>query len=263
MPNTEASDTAAAARDGAYRVGSPLSGLDEPIDDQQAFWNRWNSMFVEHRRGPTSQRQARIVKEWLARLYPDGADILEVGCGSGWMCELLASHGRVTGTDLSNEVLATVQARLPQVRFVAGDFMSLDLPDAGYDVVVTLETLPHMRDQAAFVRRLAQRLRPGGRLMLATQNRFVFERWEKVAPRARGQIRQWTTRRELRALLSSAFVVEELYTVSPFAHGGILRLVNSPRLNGLLAHAVPQARLDRWKEQAGLGHSIMALARRR
>lgn len=243
--------------------GVPGTGVGEALEVQQAFWNRWNSLFVQNQRGPTSQRQAEVVLGWLDRWRRRDLDILEVGCGSGWMCSRLAAYGRVTGTDLSDEVLSVAQQKWPEVSFVAGDFMTMPLPEAAYDAVVTLEVLSHVPDQADFFRRIARSLRPGGQLMIATQNRFVLERWAEVAPRSEGQIRRWVSPRELRSLLEPEFVVDELFTVYPFAHGGILRIVNSPKLNRLAAIFFGQPRLDHWKERAGLGHTIMALATRR
>jgi 2-polyprenyl-3-methyl-5-hydroxy-6-metoxy-1,4-benzoquinol methylase len=242
---------------------SDSTGRDAPIETQQAFWNQWNAMFLEHARATTSQRQAQVIDGWLARLGRRDLEILDVGCGSGWTCERLRPYGRVTGTDLSNEVLRIAQQKFPEVTFVAGDFTTLDLAQARWDVVVTLEVLAHVADQPAFVRRLAQRLKPGGHLMLSTQNRFVLERSDGVAPRAPGQIRQWVNLRELRALLAREFEIDELITVVPWGHRGILRLLNSTKLNRALSWVIPQPVLDRWKERAGLGHTAMVLARRR
>lgn len=245
-----------------HRVLAEGTGIGEPISAQQSYWNEWNAMFLANQRGPTSQRQAAIVEDWLQRRDRRNLDILEVGCGSGWMANRLAAFGRVTATDLSNDVLAVAQEKWPQVHFTAGDFMAMDFPPESQDIVVTLEVLSHIPDQAAFIHRIARILRPGGHLMIATQNRFVLERWEEVAPRSFGQIRHWVSPRELRGLIEAELVVEELRTVSPFAHGGILRIVNSVKLNRMISLVVPQPTLDHWKESAGLGHTIMALARR-
>lgn len=246
----------------AHRVATEGTGVGEPVDAQRRYWSDWNAMFLANQRGPTSQRQATMVEEWLRSRGRTDLDILEVGCGSGWMANRLSPFGRVIATDLSTDVLAVAQEKWPNIRFVAGDFMAMDLPPASQDVVVTLEVLSHVPDQSAFMQRIARILRPGGLLMLATQNRFVFERWTEVKPREFGQIRRWLSPRELRRLLEAEFVVEELRTVSPFAHGGVLKIINSVKLNRIASLVVPQPTLDRWKENAGLGHTIMALARR-
>lgn len=242
-------------------MGHPDSGIGEPVDAQQAFWNHWNATYRANQRGAASQRQAAVVRDWLTASGRHELDILDVGCGSGWMADILLPFGRVTATDLADDVLRVAQQKWPGVHFVAGDFLALDFPPASQDVVVTLETLSHVPDQPAFITNIARILRPGGLLMIATQNRFVLER-ASVTPRAYGQIRRWVTPGELRTLLSSAMRVEQLFTVYPFGHGGMLRLINSPKLNGIASLVTPQATIDHWKEAAGLGHTIMALARK-
>jgi 2-polyprenyl-3-methyl-5-hydroxy-6-metoxy-1,4-benzoquinol methylase len=244
------------------RVVGEGTGIADPITAQQTYWTDWNEKVLASQRGPTSQRQAAIVDGWLRRRDRQDLDILDVGCGSGWMAKLLASFGNVTATDLCSDVLAVAQQKWPHIRFVAGDFMAMEFPDESRDIVVTLEVLSHVADQAAFIRRMARILRPGGQLMIATQNRFVFERWAEVAPRSFGNIRHWVNPRELRNLLEADFVIEELCTVNPVGQGGILRVVNSVKLNRMASAIVSQATLDKWKENVGLGHTIMALARK-
>ena len=235
------------------------TGRDAPMTVQQEFWNSWNGIFVGHQRGPISQRQAQIVERWLAA-QGGPLDILEVGCGTGWMVQRMLPFGQVTGADLSDAVLAIAQQACPGARFVAGDFMTVGLPARGYDTVVTLEVLSHVMDQAAFFNRIADLLKPGGQLMIATQNRPVLERCEDVAPRGEGQVRDWVDRHRLRELLEQRFRVEELFSICPHGHKGLLRVVNSVKLNRLLSIAAPQSTLDALKERFWLGHTLMARA---
>ena len=83
-------------------------------------------------------------------------DIIDVGFGAGWFCPQLTHFGRVTGTDLSDEVLARAKRRVPDVNFVPGDFMDLDFGANSFDVIVALEVLSHVADQRAFIRKLAE-----------------------------------------------------------------------------------------------------------
>lgn len=239
------------------------TGADASMSDQQAFWNSWNNIFIDGARGPTSQRQADVIQTWLQNLGRRDLSIIDVGCGTGWMSRRLLPFGSVVGIDLSHEVLATAQKRIPEARFMAGDFMQMDLAEIRADVVVTLEVLTHVADQGAFLQRISQLLRPGGYLMLATQNRFVLERSDGVAPRAHGQIRQWVDRHRLRALVSEQFEIKQLISVHPYGHRGMLRAINSPKLNYLVSRVIAQERLDRWKERFWLGHTLMVLAQRR
>jgi ubiquinone/menaquinone biosynthesis C-methylase UbiE len=189
-----------------------------PLAAQRAAWERWNAETREQRLGEVSTDQRDYVVAWLQRLGHTDLDIIDVGCGAGWLCPSLVNFGRVTGTDFSADVLARAQVRMPEVRFVAGDFMSLPFEASSIDVVVSLEVLSHVADQPAFVAKLAQLLRPSGMLMLPTQNRPVLERLNRVPPPEPGAIRQWVDRDELNALLSPYFDVWELNAITPRAN---------------------------------------------
>jgi 2-polyprenyl-3-methyl-5-hydroxy-6-metoxy-1,4-benzoquinol methylase len=158
-------------------------------------------------------------------------------------------------------VLERAQRRLPNVRFVAGDFMALDFGTATFDVITSLEVLSHVADQPAFMAKLARHLRPGGHLMLATQNRPVLERYNRIPPPGPGQLRRWVDRRELTRLLEREFEILELFSITPKANRGVMRILNSRTLNKPV-RAMVGRRLDRLKEMAGFGWTLMALARK-
>jgi len=240
-----------------------------PISDQQRFWNEWNAV---HREGakydaiavdPESRRRAEVVLEWLRRLGLKSPRILEVGCGSGWLSERLAAFGTVTAVDLADEVIARARARLPHIAFHAGDFTQLELPDASFDVVVCLETLSALPHQAPFVAHLARVTRPGGYLLLTAHNRFVYERRDDVQPLAPGQVRHWMTRGELKRLLKAHYRLRRVTTAVPAGHNGVLRVVNSYKVNKLLGVVLSERRLALAKERLGFGTTIVVLARRR
>lgn len=223
-------------------------------DDTQEreFWNRWNTDAREQVQGDVSHDQAAVLIRWLG----DARDlsILDAGCGTGWMTERLLPFGAVVGTDLADEVVDRAASRVPQARFVAGDIMSVEV-GRDFDVVVSLEVLSHVLDQPAFLERLGSLLRPDGRLMLATQNRPVLQRFNRIAPPGPGQLRRWVDRRELRRLLEDAgFVVDELRFLTPRADHGVMRVVAKL---GRLLHASSVL------ERLGFGWTIMVSARRR
>lgn len=194
--------------------------MEQTIQAQQAYWNGWNKTNRETHVSDTGLDQRDVVVRWLRDLGRTDLDIIEVGCGTGWLCPSLAAFGSVTATDLSDEVVGRARARMPEVKFIDGDFMSIDFPDRGFDVIVSLEVLSHVADHDAFVAKLHRMLRPGGVLMMATQNRPVLERHNNVPPPAQGQLRRWFDREELRALLSSRFEVRDLFPMTPRADKG-------------------------------------------
>src|SRR6185295_17601872 len=177
--------------------------------DQRDFWNKWN-VSREETRGRVSNEQRQVILSWLDKIGRRDLDIIEVGCGAGWLCADLIRYGRVVGTDLSDEVLKRAAEHLPSVEFIAGDFLKLDFGARRFDAAVSLETLTHVPDQAAFVRKCADLLKPGGLLLLATQNKTALEK-NQVKPQQRGQYRRWVDHDELAALLHEHFEIEELF----------------------------------------------------
>jgi 2-polyprenyl-3-methyl-5-hydroxy-6-metoxy-1,4-benzoquinol methylase len=232
-----------------------------PIPLQQKFWNHWNASTREQRLGEIERRQAEIVCNWLREIGRNSLDMLEVGCGAGWLCPALVEFGCVTATDLSDQVLERAKKRVPSVKFIAGDFMALDFGAETFDVVVSLEVLSHVADQAAFLSKISKHLRAGGHLMLATQNRDVLERFNTIPPPKPGQLRHFVDSRELQDLLEPQFEVLELFSVTPLANRGFMRIVNSYKLNRAL-RVIVGTRVDRFKEKRGWGWTLMALARK-
>jgi 2-polyprenyl-3-methyl-5-hydroxy-6-metoxy-1,4-benzoquinol methylase len=233
-----------------------------PMEAQQRFWNEWNTAARERQLESVCTDQADVITGWLREFERHDLDILDAGCGTGWVCERLRPFGAVTGTDLSHQVLDRARMRLPDVRFVAGDFMTLDFGRGAFDVVTTLEVLSHVIDQPAFIAKLARHLRPGGHLMLATQNRPVLERYNRISPPKPGQLRRWVDKNELRSLQAKEFETVEIFSITPKANKGLMRIINSRTFNRPV-RALVGRRLDRLKEAAGLGWTLMALARKR
>lgn len=236
------------------------SSADLPLEEQRRMWNLWNARAREQQQSYVALRQAEVVDRWL-----HGArdlEILDAGCGAGWLCERLLAHGRVTGVDLADEVVARAALRVPSAKFVAGDLMTLDLPVQAYDVVVSLEVLSHVADQPALIERFAKLMKVGGELMLATQNRPILERWSEVGPPEPGQLRHWVDARTLRRLLRPHFEIDQLISLVPVGDQGFLRVTQSVKLNKLLSAVFKESRITALKERLMLGHTLMVRARR-
>ncbi|MEO3765851.1 class I SAM-dependent methyltransferase [Streptomyces sp. B5E4] len=106
----------------------------------------------------------------ILRAVPEGCrDALDVGCGDGLLVRKLAARAeRVTGVDNSPEMIASAReqaADLPGTGFVAGDFLTADLPAAGYDFICSVSAV-HQMDFTAALARMRELLRPGGVLVV-------------------------------------------------------------------------------------------------
>ena len=236
---------------------------DLPTADQQRlWWNRWDSEFLRTLH-PEKVRQGDTALALLRSLNLHDPQILEVGCANGWLCERLIDFGTVTGMDIADEAVADARSRVPKATFFADDFCSAELRAGLFDVAITLGTLAHVPDQPGFIRNLAVALKPGGHLILLTQNRLVYSRRSDVAPQGCGQIRRWVTMAELRALVAPHFRVVRTFTIQPSGDLGFLRVVNSAKLNAALSSVISTHTLESFKERVGLGQTLVMLAERR
>ena len=96
--------------------------------------------------------------------------LLDLACGVGYGTRLLADRGagriEALGIDRSAEAIAYARRRYAdaRTRFAVGDAMEFGDP-AGFDTIVSIETLEHVPEPAALVARLARMLRPAGVLV--------------------------------------------------------------------------------------------------
>jgi 2-polyprenyl-3-methyl-5-hydroxy-6-metoxy-1,4-benzoquinol methylase len=233
-----------------------------PLADQERFWETW-----QEQKSITewSQKRADVILSTLQSLHLSNPEILDLGCGNGWFTERLAAHGKATGTDLSLKAMEEAKTRFPNATFLGGDLFEVPLPAAHYDVVVSQQVIAHVVDQPRYVDRVASLLKSRGYMILTTPNKFVMDRlgdqgWDATPPE---HIEQWLDRKAVLKLLKPRFEILRFTSILPTGDQGVLRWVNSPRLNRALGLLIPQSRLQALKERAGLGYTLIVLARKR
>ena len=121
---------------------------------------------------PERQDDLRRLGAMLAELLAE-RDVLEVACGTGfWTQRLAATAGRITATDLSDEMLAIARQRLSgcaRVRFAQADAFDLAGLESGYSGALAAFWWSHLRKSIVgrFLDELHARLSPGARVVFA------------------------------------------------------------------------------------------------
>jgi ubiquinone/menaquinone biosynthesis C-methylase UbiE len=102
---------------------------------------------------------------------PDEGLWLELGCGTGWVHEVLQMRGsrrRLIGLDISMGMLR--HAHRKQMTVLQGEASRLPFAANCFDGVLAKGVLHHVPDMAAAVEEIARVLKPGGLVVLAEPN---------------------------------------------------------------------------------------------
>ena len=97
-----------------------------------------------------------------------GTRLLDVGCGSGYAAAMAARLGaRMTGIDITPELIAIARERVPDGDFRVGGMDELPFDNACFDAVVGFNAFQFADDPARAVAEAARVVTPGG-LVAAT-----------------------------------------------------------------------------------------------
>lgn len=143
-------------------------------------------------------------------------DVLEVAVGTGRNLPFYPDGMRLTGIELSQEMLAIARRRAAalgrEVGFQQGDAQALPFPDESFDTVICTLALCSIPDDGRAVAEMKRVLRPGGRLLLLDHVESTSRLWhdiqwllEHVTLRFEGE---HLLRRPLRHVLSAGFEIE-------------------------------------------------------
>ena len=108
----------------------------------------------------------------LCQIAP-GSAVLDVGCGRGWLCDLLRREKgcHTTGIEIVEAFVAEAQERCDSI--VRADVTDLDAMErvAGdFDYIVFADILEHIVDPVDLLKRACKKLKPGGKVIVSIPN---------------------------------------------------------------------------------------------
>jgi ubiquinone/menaquinone biosynthesis C-methylase UbiE len=172
---------------------------------------------------PTYDREADFTERWLFgtahRAWACSratGDTLEVAIGTGLNLPHYPLDVRLTGVDLSLDMLALAWARAKKmgrpIGLTEGDAEHLPFADRSFDTVVCTYALCSVRDDATAISEMHRVLRPGGRLILLDHIRssippIFWLQWlyEFIPRRTKGE---YSTRRPSIHVMAGDFRME-------------------------------------------------------
>jgi len=236
------------------------------VPEQVAFYDSWNSKYrgvaFDEISDEIRVRGERVL-QILRTLNLESPNILEIGCGTGWLSEKLCQFGKVTAIDLSPKAIDIARQRTAAADFIAGDFYEHTFCTNPFDVLVCVETLFYVADQPRFLRKMASLVPTGKYVVITSINKFVYERSIDVGAPAQGQIREWLSPGQMRRLVSEQFEVLSMNSIEPRGNRGVLRIINSRKVNAVLNGIFTPKVVKRMKEKLGLGGGIVLLGRKK
>jgi 2-polyprenyl-6-hydroxyphenyl methylase/3-demethylubiquinone-9 3-methyltransferase len=211
-------------------------------DGSQAMLHKLNPVRLGYIRDQADQHWSL---DETSRRPLDGKTALDVGCGAGLLAEPLARLGAaITAIDAAPELIVAARDHAER------QGLDIDYRAAGvetivgqFDLVTCLEVIEHVADPQAFVGALAQRLAPGGLMILSTPNATAWSKLLTITlaegfgriPKGTHDFEKFITPDRMKLLLANAGL--QCIDVEGIAWSPTrgLHLSEDPRLNYLVA----------------------------
>jgi ubiquinone/menaquinone biosynthesis C-methylase UbiE len=140
------------------RYGTPNLNTEEHWDDA---WKRHGIQ------GFRATGEAQTLRERVVQTVPQGAAVLDVGCGVGETMILLRDQRdcQCSGLDIAPSAISGVLSKGMTAKLAT--LPNIPYPDGAFDVVVCTETLEHVSDAAGTLREVHRVLKPEGLLIMS------------------------------------------------------------------------------------------------
>ena len=111
----------------------------------------------------------------LVKILGEGKtlNILELGCGNGYFCDVLSKMGhKVVGVDISEIGISIAKKSFPHIQFMKCDIYNIEadpmFSGKYFDVIVAIEVIEHLQYPKEFIKIAKKYLKQQGQLIVTT-----------------------------------------------------------------------------------------------
>lgn len=165
-------------------------------DQVQSDYEQWH---IDYNKNILASDKLNMMKwhKTVLSFLPDnlsGRKMLEVGCGNGDFSNYLSANHKanIVGLDFSVESIKIADQKKSKFgattsSFVVGDAQKMQFADNSFDTIVSCECLEHVPTPQLMVNEIFRVLKPGGMVVLTTENYFNAYAYFRLYMMMRGQ----------------------------------------------------------------------------
>jgi SAM-dependent methyltransferase len=126
----------------------------------------------------------RLIADLTARYFPSAKRVLEVGCGTGFVLQVLQStlpNAALSGSEVHLAALNYARERLgADVAFYQMDARKIPFRNE-FDLICAFDVLEHIEEDEVVLNEMRQALKPGGGLLLSVpQHPALWSRFDEI-----------------------------------------------------------------------------------
>ena len=177
----------------------------------------WNQIYLSGKYEQAEDSRYNDLRKEILKRVPCRSKVLDVGCGTGKLMEILRTHNNCEciGVDISEVAVKIVQQKGFEAFQCKVPSFPVELATDTFDVCTMTEILEHLDDPLAVLKRVSDLVKPGG-LVIAT----VPE--ECMKPEEFDEHMHSFSQKSLCALMGSVYIVEQCQTLVIAEHSYLL-----------------------------------------
>jgi len=128
--------------------------------------NEESEIRVSNLKGATASCYLDRLKEYAGS---NAGRLLEIGCGGGDLLAEARSRGfEVNGVEISPSAATRANKLLGEESVLIGTIETVSLPEGSFDIIISADSIEHVRDPVRFLHRVWRLLKPAGVVFIVT-----------------------------------------------------------------------------------------------